>query len=154
MQDFTLPKGMRRDGMIQRIAAFLAKLPDGKAWRVTVEQAKSTRSTQQNRYLHGVAYKLLSDATGYEMDEVAEYLCGAYFGWREKRVPKKPGNLAGVESVPVRTTTTNENGQRDVLAWDAFSEYVAFIQRFAASKGVFIPDPDPEWRLHEQQEAA
>jgi hypothetical protein len=44
--------------------------------------------------------------------------------------------------VPVRTTTRDENGNRDVLNKQQFSDYVAFIQRFAASKGIFIPDPE------------
>ena len=94
--------------------------------------------------MNGVCYKILGDAIGYERDEVSEFLCGTYFGWREKRVPKKPSNRDGIESVPVRTTTTDEDGHRSVLTKMQFCEYVAFVQRFAASKGVVIPDPDPE----------
>jgi hypothetical protein len=154
MQDFTLPRAMRRDGMIQRIAAFLARLPEDKAWRISVEQAKSTRSNQQNRYLHGVAYKRLSDATGYELEEIRDFMLGKYFGEREIRVPRSTNYPRGIKMVPRRTTTTNEAGARDVLAWDAFAEYVAFIQRFGAEHGIDIPDPDQNWRLHEQQEAA
>jgi hypothetical protein len=126
----------------------------GKALRITVEEARSERSIQQCRYLNGVAYKLIGDATGYERDDVSEFLCGAYWGWREKRVPKKPGCPGGTESVPLRTTTTNENGKRDVLTWDQFADYVAFVQRFAASKGIYVPDPDPDYAAHREQEAA
>lgn len=152
MQQFTLPRLLRRDGQIERIARFLAGLSMTKGWRIEVSEARSQRSIQQCRYLNGVAYKLLGEATGYERDEISEYLCGAYWGWKEKRVPKKPSCPQGVESVPVRTTTTDENGKRAVLGKLDFADYVAFVQRFAAQKGIHIPDPDPEYER--EQEAA
>lgn len=31
-----------------------------------------------------------------------------------------------------------------------FADYIDHIQRFMAERGVFIPDPDPEWMLKEQ----
>ncbi len=151
-QSFILPKLLNRAGQIARIAKFLAGLADGKAWRVEVTEARSERSIQQCRYLNGVAYKLLGDATGYERDEISEYLCGAYWGWKDKRVPKKPSCPSGVESVPVRTTTTDENGKRCVLNKQDFSDYVAFVQRFAAKRNIYVPDPDPDYEQH--QEAA
>lgn len=150
-QTFTIPRALRRDGRIASIAKFLAGLSDTKAWRVEVTEARSERSIQQCRYLNGVAYKLIGEATGYERDEVSEYLCGAYWGWKDKRVPKKPSCPSGVESVPVRTTTTDDTGKRCVLSKLEFCDYVAFVQRFAAQRGIHIPDPDED---HERQEAA
>lgn len=139
---FTLPKELPRTRAIERVSGFLARLPLDKAWRVTVAEQKRQRTQQQNAYLHGVAYKILSDATGYELAEIGEYLCGTYFGWKDKRVPKTPRNPEGVESVPIRTTTRNETGQRDVLKTTEFSDFVSFVQRFGADKGIFIPDPE------------
>ncbi len=150
MQSFTLPKLMRRDGQIERIAKFLAALSPGKAWRIEVTEARHERSIQQCRYLNGIAYKLIGDATGYERDEISEYLCGQYWGWKDKRVPKKPSCPSGVESVPVRTTTTDEAGKRAVLSKMEICDYVAFVQRFAAQRGIHIPAPDEE----AQREAA
>ncbi len=152
MQSFLLPKLLNRAGQIARIARYLADLPVGKAFRLEVSEARSERSIQQCRYLNGVAYKLIGDATGYERDEISEFLCGAYWGWKEKRVPKKPGCPDGVESIPVRTTTTDENGKRCVLNKQDFSDYVAFVQRFAAKRNIYVPDPDPDYEQH--QEAA
>lgn len=151
-QSFTLPKGMNWSSRIAQIGKLLSGLSAGKTWEVVIRERRSTRSIRQCRYLNGVAYKLIGEATGYERDEISEFLCGAYYGWREKRVPKKPGCPDGVESVPVRTTTTDENGRRSVLSVTEFMDYVAFVQRFAASKGIYIPDPDPEYA--EQREAA
>lgn len=149
-RQWLLPKLLSRDGVAAQIATFVTALDPGHAYRVTVEDAKATRTNQQNRYLHGVAYKLIADAVGYEIEEVAEYCCGAFFGWTDKRVPKKPSNPEGVESVPVRTTTRDADGKRRVLNKQEFSDYVAFVQRFGAKRGVHIPDPDPNYAEHEE----
>ncbi len=141
-EPFILRKDSDREREADRVRSFLVALPRDKAWRVEFHEHHRTRSDSQNRYLHGVCYKTLGDAIGYEIEEVAEFLCGTYFGWKEKRVPKKPSNPGGVESVPVRTTTTDGEGKRSVLTPMEFSDYVAFVQRFAAEKGIFIPDPE------------
>lgn len=149
-----LPADRPRDDAIARLVRFCHQLDSRKPWKWTCEPYKATRSGQQNRYLHGVCYKLISDATGYEPEDVAEYLLGTYFGWKDKKVPKTPRNPEGFESVPIRSTTRNEDGRRDVLSWEQFAEYVAFIQRFAAGKGIYIPDPDPQWKETARKEAA
>ena len=84
-----------------------------------------------------MAYKLLGDATGYERDDISEYLCGSYFGWKDKRMPGQR-----IAQVPIRTTTTDADGKRAVLSKQEFAEYVDFVQRFGAKHGVFIPDPE------------
>lgn len=133
-----------RSRALQLAQAVLQSLDEQTAWKVTVEPARSTRTDAQNNYLWAVANKMISDATGYEAEEVHEYLCGQHFGWKDKRVPKTPRNPDGVESVPRRTTTRNEQGKRNVLNTKDFADYVDFVQRFAAKKlSLFIPDPDP-----------
>ena len=129
-----------RSRVIENLVGFVAKLNPHKNWRVTVEPYSEPRSNPQCRYLNGVAYKLLGDATGYERDDISEYLCGTYFGWREKSLPGKRK-----VQVPLRTTTTNGDGKRAVLSKTEFADYVAFVQRFGAQHGIYIPDPDPTW---------
>jgi hypothetical protein len=146
---FLLPKLMPRERRIMQIGSFCGQLPMAKAWWVEITEARGERSDAQNRYLNGVAYKLIGDAIGYERDETSEFLCGTYFGWKDKRVPKKPSNPSGIESVPIRTTTTDEAGRRRVLTKQEFSDYVAFVQRFAASKGIHVPDPGEATHLEE-----
>lgn len=153
-QSFILPKGMNWTARIAQIAKLLSGLAVGKTWEVVISERRSTRSDQQNKYLWSCAYKLLSEHTGYEAEEIHDVLLGKYFGEREKRVPRSANFPTGIKRVPNRTTTTNETGKRDVLAWDAFCEYVAFVQRTAAKVGCFIPDPDPNWRQHQEREAA
>jgi hypothetical protein len=53
---FALPKDSNREPVVSRLAKFLLSLPTAKAWRVTVEEQKKTRSDPQNRYLWGVCY--------------------------------------------------------------------------------------------------
>jgi hypothetical protein len=131
-----------RAARAQRIAVLLAGLPAGKAWEVIVRPFKRSRTNQQCRYERGVACVLLAQATGYEPEEVHEYLCGSYWGWKQVKCPKTPHNPNGVRDVPLRTTTTNFRGERDVLSKQDFSDFVAYIQRFGAEHGVIIPDPD------------
>lgn len=148
--EFTLPKGTRN---LSRIVAFLSALSTKKAWRITICEERSERSTQQCRYLNGVAYKLIGEKTGYERDDVSEFCCGTYWGWKQVRVPKTPSNPQGIEDKPIRTTTTDDMDKRSVLSTSEFMDYVAFVQRFAASKGIMIPDPDQQWE-DEQERAA
>lgn len=145
MPKFVLPRGDRKRAL-PLATEVLAGLDELVAWNVTIEPVKHERSASQNAYLWAVPNKMISDATGYEVEEVHEYLCGQHFGWKDKRVPKTPRNPSGVESVPIRTTTTDERGKRNVLTTTQFSDYVDFVQRFAAKKlGLVIPDPDPAY---------
>lgn len=150
-----LPKEARelRSIRAQKIATFIGGLDPERAWEVLVRPFKRTRTNQQSRYERGVACVLLAQAIGYEPEEMHEYLCGTYWGWKPQACPKTPHNPAGIKDVPVRTTTTNEAGERDVLSKQDYWDFVAFMQRFGAEHGCFIPDPDPDWFLHEERAA-
>jgi hypothetical protein len=100
---------------------------------------KATRSNEQNALLFGVLYPPIAEAMGYEVDDIHQYACGTFFGWVDRKVPKTPHNPAGLESVPFRSTTRDENGRRNVLDKKRFSEFVAHVERIAARAGVFIP---------------
>jgi hypothetical protein len=143
----TIADSVERSRQIARVVEELEGLPHNATWRVSIEQVKSSRSTEANAYYWGVVVSAISERTGYEPEEVHEYICGSHWGWKDKRVPKTPRNPLGVESVPLRTTTTNEHGKRAVLGKMAFWEFVEFARRFAAEKlGLVVPDPDPAYR--------
>jgi len=138
---------------IERVVHALEGLPEGKAWRVSIAEAKSERSISQNNYYHGVVLERISQAWGVDPEDAHEWLCGARWGWRDKKVPRTPRNKDGVESVPIRTTTTDENGERSVLKTMEFEEFIEFAKRFAAQKlNLFIPDPDPNYLMHRERE--
>lgn len=145
--------GRERMREVARIVQELEALPLDKPWRVEIEQVKSERSMQQNRYLWGVPYKLLSEATGYEAEDLHTYLLGKHFGTKLKRVPKTKHNPKGLIEIPVRTTTTDANGRRSVLGRTEFADFVEFIKRFASEKcGIVVPDPDPAYQLNREDE--
>jgi hypothetical protein len=76
-----------------------------------------------------------------EKEELHEFYCGEYFGWKEYEIMGKK------KSKPVRTTTTDEDGNRDVVDKSVMYDFYSFIQHQAAmtGKGIFVPDPDPTW---------
>lgn len=139
-QQVLLPKGVSREGVIGRIQRLLASLPLDKAYRVEIAEHKARRSDQQNRYLFGVVYReLLKALPGWDISDIHDYCLGECFGWetiegfgRKRLKPlKRSSRLNKVE----------------------FADYIGFIQRLAADHGVFIPDADPEYYLHEDAAA-
>lgn len=137
METFTLEKGPRD---LTTIVRFLSSLSPTRAWEVVVKRKTKPRSDPQNNALWGVAYKRLSDFTGYEMDELHRMFMKGFFGVKIVQV----GDLS--EELPIRTTTTDESGERSVMSVEEFSALYDYIQRKAASIGCHIPDPDKNWR--------
>jgi len=130
---FTLPKLLPRDRAIERVAGFLARLPQDRAWRVSVTEQKRRRTSQQNRYLFGVVYPSILTGggealRGWDASDIHEYMLGECFGWetvegfgRKRLKPlKRSAKLTTLE----------------------FSDFVAFIQRKAAEFGVYVPEPE------------
>jgi hypothetical protein len=115
---------------------------EGKPVNVKLSLARPERTPKQLRYLRGVAVKLLSEHAGYEPDDVHEYLCGSFWGWRSEKLPG-----GRTREVPIRTTTVDEDGNRDVIDGDVFWQFVEFCQRFGARHGIVIPDPDPNYKI-------
>lgn len=134
-QTIDIPKG----GPIARVVAVISALSKDKAIRVTIDAVRNNRSARQNRTLW-MAYEILSEYTGYEKQELHEEMCKRFFGVVTKEI------LGNHVARPVRTTTTDEHGNDDVLTWERFSEFYASVQRLGDSLGCYIPDPDPTLR--------
>lgn len=140
MESVILRKGGGRVGVLSALIHFLKNLAQDEEWEVTVKRFKRSRSDSQNNALWGVAYEALKRETGNDPEDLHTYFCGEYFGWEVEQV------MGHKRMKPKRTTTRNEEGKREVLPWDKFCEFYAYIQRRAAEVGVFVPDPDPAWR--------
>lgn len=127
--------------VIANVQSFIQKLPDDKSFQIDFSAYQKSRTGKQNAGLFAAIYPPLMEFMGMqgERDKEAlhEHFCCEFFGSRS--------NALGVR-IPIRTTTRDESGQRDVVDWRTFSEFVAFIQRQGAEYGVYIPDPDPLWR--------
>lgn len=119
------PEG--RERIADNLRAFVLKAFPGKRVKVSVEQFRKRRSNEQNRYLWGVCYKALRDATGQDAEDWHSYFLGEWSGWEEYE-------LFGKRRLrPLRRSSK--------LSTVEFADYVAFIQQRAAEHGVFIPDP-------------
>lgn len=102
--------------------AFIAAVDKRKLpFKASIEPITDDRTEPQNAYLFGACYPPMCEVTGYHKDDIHEWVCGQFFGWTDKKVPKTPNNPNGIESVPRRTTTRDENGKRDVMEKKEFS---------------------------------
>jgi hypothetical protein len=144
-QTFTLQPGERS---LTRIVAVLSALAKDVAWKITIARAKKDRSADQNSSLYGVAYKALSEFTGYTAPELHDCFLRAYFGEVEVDV------MGRHFTKPRRTTTTDEAGNRKLLSTIEFNAFYSFIQQKGAEIGCWVPDPDPMWhQIKEEREA-
>lgn len=140
MNDFVFTSDTK-DVVVARLLRFLDRWPESKPCQVTVKRFVKDRTTQQNKALFGLAYKILRDETGHSLDDLHDFFCRRYFGVHQYEV------LGAQHSRPLRTTTTDENGKHDVMPWDQFAEFFSMVQTFAAEElCVHIPDPDPDWK--------
>lgn len=137
-----------RDQAIKRLNRFLVSCFPGKKVRVEVSVYQAPRSDAQNHALFGVAYPPLMEFMGLqgneEKEELHRVLCGEFWGWTVYEV------MGHKRKKPKRTTTRDENGQRQVIGKTLFAEFYAFVQRKGAELGVCLPDPDPEWFLRDR----
>ena len=134
-----------RDLMIAGLAKMLTTIFPGKPVRVTVEIAQPDKTPAQNRYLWAVPYKLLSEVTGYEAEELHEWACGAMWGWKDRKCPRSPRNDEGIVSVPIRTTTRDANGEPNKCSAEDMGLLWLKLQKLGASFAIVIPDPDKDW---------
>lgn len=140
----TLPP-KEREREIARVVMLCRTFQIGKPVNIRFTIARPERSIPELRYLHGVPYKMLSEAMGYEPDEIAEYLLGQFYGWKEKKLPG-----GRVSESPIRTTTKDAEGNRDVISGEEFWRYVNWIQRVGARHGIIIPDPEKEYGVEKR----
>lgn len=129
--------GPERDQVRANVHAFIDRLSPTKSWRIEVKEARKERTPPQNAALWGLAYPRLTEATGYTAEELHHEFCGRFFGWNVVTV------FGQQRRRPRRTTTTNEQGERDVLGTRDFAELYNLVQRIAAEAGIDVPDPDP-----------
>lgn len=134
---YLLPVGPDRDRIRDNFVQFLDGLDKAKAWEIEVCLFTKPRNDQQNRALWGVAYKELSEQTGNDPADLHTYFCGEHFGWTDYEV------MGRRKLKPRRTTTTDENGKRNVMPMPEFAQFYEFIQRRAAQNGFMVSDPDP-----------
>lgn len=141
MTSVLLPRLVSRDRIIERLSHVLRALPADVGYMVEVREYKAKRSDAQNRYLFGCIYPtILRDGgeamRGWTAADLHEFFLIDHFG-------SEVHELFGKKRLkPLRRSSR--------LSKMEFADYIDHIQRFMAERGVFIPDPDPEWMLKEQ----
>jgi hypothetical protein len=122
---FLLAKG---DRSLTKLVGFLSSLAKGKAWKVEISEYRRTRSNDQNAYLFGVVYPtILKHLPGWDSADVHDYFLGEHFGWETLE------GLGRKRLRPIRRSSK--------LTTVEFSDFVGFIQRTMAERGVYVPDP-------------
>lgn len=127
-----LHKGMSPQEMKLAITKVVDELEVEKAWRITIEEMKSTRSTAQNSFLWGVCYPALLQGggealRGWQASDLHEFFLGEMWGWEviegfnRKRMR------------PVRRSST--------MTKTEFSDFISFIEARAFDMGIVIPEP-------------
>ena len=106
----------------------------GKRLRVTFEEYRETRSSQQNRAFYGLAVKAFCEHMGYRFanQRDKEFVKGQILegiGWYE--IAK------GIDGKPKHKIKPTSN-----MSTQAFSEMYEAIQQLGAEYGVVVPDPD------------
>lgn len=135
---FIADQHINADGLMKRVQE---AIDSDKVYEITINELLKEYNDEQRGALWGVAYKILSDETGNDMEDLHLYFCGEYFGWKTVNVMGNP------RKTPLRTTTRGENGKRDVISTIDLAKLYEFIQqRSAQTVGVVIPDPDPDWK--------
>ena len=99
---------------------------------------RKSRSNDQNALLWAM-YAPIAEHMGYDAEDVHEWMCGRFWGWKDVRVPRSPRNPEGLASVPIRSTTRNADGKRDVIDAKTFGLFVDMVDRIAAQAGIYIP---------------
>lgn len=109
---------------------------------ILIERKHATRSLQANRYYFGVVLKLISEHTGYDVNETHEAM-KALFLPKELAFCDGNGVIQGEIVIGGSTRKMNVN---------EFYDYVERVRRFAAEQlGLNVPDPDPNWQDREQE---
>ena len=96
-----------------------------------IEQVRSIRSLQENRYYFWVVIKILSEYFGYTPEEMHEVLKTAFLTKKLRMKHDKRRKLTMIRSTTTLTTLE-------------FEEYLEKVRLFARGFNVYIPLPNEE----------
>ena len=115
-----------QDHAKEAMARWVSTFKNGTHLDIIIRKHKSKRSLEQNSYYWSVCIGILSDAFGYEADEMHMVLRGKFLRIHDDKHP---------DFVIAKSTTKLDTVE--------FVEYIEKIQRWAATEHqIFIPDPE------------
>lgn len=110
---------------------------------VTIERAHATRSQAQNAYYWSVVVARVADKWEKSPEETHEILKAVHL---PHDLAQKGLNGTLMKGYVIGGSTTKLNKLQ-------FIEYLESIVMWASEHDIVIPDPDPEWRAHAEDEA-
>ena len=123
--------GRIKEGKIVIQRFFQAEIPKNEGKSFTLVFDEKGRTSQQNKYLWGVVYKLISDHTGFTPEEVHEVFKKRFLVYTKEYKSK------------VWEFTRSTTG----LTINEFTKYVDSVKHYAESEmALIIPDSDIEYQ--------
>ena len=122
--------GKIKDGELKVQRFFKSEIKKLEGKDIEIRPLSNSRSSQQNRYLWGVVYKIIGDELGMTPEEVHETYKVKFLSYKKELKDKW---------YSFTRSTTDLNTVE-------FGEYIDKIVRHASSElGLIIPDPDSEF---------
>ena len=101
-----------------------------KDWDVTIKRYVKKRSNEQLAYFWaGIVATVVMD-TGNDKDDIHDWLCGEFFGWKEVKV------MGAVKKRPVRTLTSPEP-----LTVEEMVNFCEWCASRLAQEGIIVEPP-------------
>lgn len=135
VKTFRIPKGSLESADARwHLEDYLLGLDREKAWKVTVEAWKGSRSISQNRLLWALYDDIIRQGgemlAGWDREDIHEFCLGSCYGW------EKLSGLGRERLRPLRRSSA--------MTKPEFSDFLEFIVRFFAEKGIILELPGDE----------
>ena len=134
------------DNLIMSLRACIVDLSPDRPWGISISELQEEYSGRQRKALWGHAYKIIFTETGNKPDYLHDIFCASFFGSKIIDV------LGNKKRIPIRTTTHDENGDRDKISTAEFVLFFDFVRAEVAEYDVVITDPNPRWREDMQKQ--
>lgn len=130
-----------REGVRANLHSLIDKVDPRFPWEFTIKRYRREQTNDQLGARFGLAYAVMMEPMGLrgrrDKEWLHEFMCGEYWGWHPT-----------IRNKPLRTTTTNERGEREVIDTAEAAKFWDFVVEWAARQiAVVIPDPNPFWKI-------
>jgi hypothetical protein len=127
-----LLKGRLSFNAPKKVKTYLTKLEgdreNGRVLSMMLWPWQDKRTVSQNNFLWGVVYETIAESTGQEAKDIHDFCKRKFLG-------TKMVEINGEQQEVLRSTT-------EIPKEEFFEKYVDPIRAWAASFGIYIPDPN------------
>ena len=124
-----IPKGDLSAEHKRLVKQEIDDLPADYPWLIQAQRYRKRRTLEQNSFLHAVPLKLICQHTGYEIDDMKQYLMGKAFGWESYEVMGEPRKRPRLGTSQLNT--------------EQFNWFLEWLEAWASQElGMIIPKPN------------